>query len=429
MKLKFIFFIILCCALSQTKAQEIYLNRCNQALINTIVEDIFSPPVASRIHVYANIAAYEVLTKKFKSLRPLAGQIKHLKPIPLPTQKVDFSVAAEVAFVETGKKMIYTEYMLDDFLSAELDTWKKSIKDTSLISSSVQYGKAVAAHMIQWLLDDNYTYTRTLERYVLSDSLGAWKPTAPEYMNGLEPNWSMMRSLVSETPDYVRAVPNLAYSEEKSSMYYKNALDVYNTSIKKDSTLIKTALYWDDNPNTAVVNGHLTYFIHKVTPGGHWLKITGQMIRNKKLSEDKAAELYAMVSIGLYEGFLSCWNEKYKSNSVRPETYINRLIDAKWLPLIETPPFPEYTSGHSAVSATASSFLTHFIPQPCPFTDSSQLYLSLAPRKYKSFREASDEASISRFYGGIHYMPSLDNGAKQGREVVQYILKKIKTRQ
>ena len=121
--------------------------------------------------------------------------------------------------------------MLDDFLSAELETWKKSIKDTSLISSSVQYGKAVAAHMIQWLLDDNYTYTRTLERYVLSDSLGAWKPTAPEYMNGLEPNWSMMRSLVSETPDYVRALPNLAYSEEKSSMYYKNALDVYNTSI------------------------------------------------------------------------------------------------------------------------------------------------------------------------------------------------------
>ncbi len=420
--------ILLLACMPRLQAQNHYLNRCQQTLTKVLMEDVFTPPVASRVYVYPQIAAYEVLCFKYKQLRSLSGQIAHLKPLPAADKPVDYSLAAEVAYVQVAKKMIYSEHLLDTFLAQELQLWKAVLKNEALVQQSKEYGLQCANHIIQWLLQDNYTQTRTLERYVLADSLGAWKPTAPEYMNALEPNWQLMRSLVSDRPDYVRAIPNIAYSEDKSSPYYKNALAVYQNSQLRDSNHIRTAQYWDDNPNTAVVNGHLTYFIHKVSPPGHWMSITSQTIYRQKISEDKAAELFAMVAIGLYEGFISCWNEKYQSNAVRPETYINRLIDPKWMPLIETPPFPEYNSGNSVISSSAAAMLTHYLPKPHRFTDSTQLYLSLPVRTFNSYTEASEQASVSRFYGGIHYMPSLDNGLEQGRRVAAFVLKTLKTR-
>ena len=425
----FLFFGFCLSSLQTLKADPYWLNRSLQALTAVVVEDIFTPPVASRVYTYPQIAAYEVLCHKYPSLQPLAGQITHLPALPKPTQKADLSLAAQVAYIEVGKKLVYSEYKLQDFLDTEIMVWKKKNGNkTALLQASIDYGKQAAAHIIQWMQGDRYTYTRTLERYVLADSSGAWKPTAPEYMNALEPNWPLIRSMVADNPGYVRAIPNIPYSEEKTSAYYRNAMAVFEVSREQDSVKIKTALYWDDNPNTAVVNGHLTYFVHKIGPPGHWMAITSQSIYARKLSEDKAAELLAMVSIGLFEGFLSCWNEKYQSNAVRPETYIHRLIDARWMPLIETPPFPEYTSGHSVISASAASMLTHYMPKPHRFTDSTQLYLSLPPRSFPDYLSAAQEASVSRFYGGIHYMPSLDNGHLQGKEVAAYILGRIKTR-
>ncbi|MBL7766278.1 MAG: vanadium-dependent haloperoxidase [Chitinophagaceae bacterium] len=416
--------IALCCVCSDGAAND-YLNRCNLKLLDVIMEDIFSPPVAGRIQVYSNIAAYEVLCLKYNTLHSLSRQITHLQAIPKPTKKIDYAVAAECAFIGVAKKLVYSEHLLDSFLNAEKRYWPKN---PALIQQSTAYAQTVTQYLFEWIKKDHYIETRTMQRYVLNDSLGAWKPTAPEYNNALEPNWPLIRSFVAPRSDYVKAIPNIPYSEDKTSLYYQNALAVYLSDQEKDSSKINTALYWDDNPNTAVVKGHATYFIHKVTPGGHWMKITAQALRKVKANEEQSAEVFTLVSIAIFEGFLSCWAEKFQSNSVRPETYINRLIDAKWLPLIETPPFPEYTSGHSVVSAAASSMLTHFFPKMYPVVDSSQMYLGLAPRTFKSFRDASDQASVSRFYGGIHYMPSLDNGALQGREVTGFILDKIKTR-
>jgi hypothetical protein len=111
---------------------------------------------------------------------------------------------------------------------------------------------------------------------------------------------------------------------------------------------------------------------------------------------------------------------------MRPETYINRLISPQWKSYIETPPFPEYTSGHSVVSSASSTILSGLIKQPYAFTDSSEMYLNMPPRRFKSFREASNEASISRFYGGIHFMPSLTNGIIQGNAVGNFILSRFK---
>lgn len=423
-----LFWFILTVTDAQAQCTE-QLIRANRKLTNAIMEDLFSPPVASRIYLYPNVAAYEILCLKNSSLNSLSAQIIHFKPIPKPENpSVNLSLSATFCFIYVAKKLIYSEYIMDSLLIEEEKLALNEGIQSKTIVESKNYAQQVAEHIFEWMHNDNYTYTRTLHRYILSDSLSAWRPTAPEYANALEPNWPLMRSLVSDVPNYCKAIPNVAYSEDKKSTYYKNALTLYQTSKKLDSAQIKTAFYWDDNPNTAQVNGHLTYYIHKICPPGHWMMITTQSILKRKMTEDDAAELMTMVAISMYEGFLSCWAEKFKSNAVRPETYIHKLIDPLWKPLIETPPFPEYTSGHSVVSAAAATMLTHYLPKPHAFYDSTHLYLNLAPRYYTNFFTAANEASISRFYGGIHYMPSLTNGNKQGRDVSNYILAKLRTR-
>ncbi|MFW5760284.1 MAG: vanadium-dependent haloperoxidase, partial [Cyclobacteriaceae bacterium] len=129
------------------------------------------------------------------------------------------------------------------------------------------------------------------------------------------------------------------------------------------------------------------------------------------------------------DAFISCWDEKYRSSLIRPETYIYRYIDPDWKPLLQTPAFPEYTSGHSVISASAAVVLTELIGENFAFADSSEVDYGLPVRQYRSFYEASDEAAISRLYGGIHYRPACDNGIDQGRKVGNFIMDKISTRE
>ncbi len=406
--------------------KENYLVRCNQKLVDVIMEDLFSPAVASRVKVYPNIAAYEILSKKSGELRSFQGKLTGLDPIPAPMNKVDYSLSALFAFTTVAKKLVYSEHLFKAFEDKEEKNWLIRHKnETALLKNSKEYANKVAQHIIMWIQKDNYDYTRTLSRYVLSDSAGAWVPTSPAYANALEPNWGLMRSLVFDSTNQIKVIPNFPYSEDTSSVYYKNAIAVYNQSLDLDTAKRLTAWYWDDNPNILKSNGHVMYFIHKVSPCGHWVRIASQAIKNRGLNEYETAKVFAILSVGIYEAFIGCWKEKYSSNAVRPETYFNRVISPQWKSYIETPPFPEYSSGHSVTSSTSATILMALIEQPYVFTDSSVMYINLPPRRFNSFREASDQASISRFYGGIHYMPSLDNGIIQGKEIGNFIVEKL----
>ncbi len=407
-----------------------YLVRCNLKLVDIIMEDLFTPAVASRVKVYPNIAAYEILCKSDKRILSLGNRLNQFDGISNPKTKIDYSLSALFAFTTVGKKLVYSEYMFTDFEKSESLKWLKLHKnDTTLLKHSIEYAQTVAQEVIVWMKKDNYDFTRTLSRYVLTDTAGAWIPTGPGYANALEPNWPLMRSFVFDSINMVKAIPNVKYSEDKNSQYYKNAMALYKQSINLDTSKRLIAWYWDNNPNILKSDGHVNYFIHKVSPCGHWIRIAAQAIKNKNMDEYKTAEVFTLLSISIYEAFLSCWIEKYQSNALRPETYINRLISPQWKSYIETPPFPEYTSGHSVISSASATILTALIPQPYAFTDSSEMYINLPPRKFKSFRDASNEASISRFYGGIHFMPSLTNGIIQGKEIGNFILKRFKNTQ
>lgn len=125
------------------------------------------------------------------------------------------------------------------------------------------------------------------------------------------------------------------------------------------------------------------------------------------------------------DAFISCWDEKYRSNLIRPETLINQHIDESWSPLLQTPPFPEYTSGHSVVSGAASEVLTNIFGENFSFDDSTEIPYGLPARSFSSFRNAAKEAAISRVYGGIHYNSAVVEGLTQGKKIGDLVIEKL----
>jgi len=199
-------------------------------------------------------------------------------------------------------------------------------------------------------------------------------------------------------------------------------MDCYNIGKNLDTVQKATALYWDDNPNVSKNIGHLNYFIHKISPGGHWVLIAQQACVQKNIPLEKAAQVYALTSIGIFDAFISCWNEKYTTNLIRPITIINRIVDRNWTPFIQTPPFPEATSGHSVISNAASEILTSLLGDHIAFTDRIEIPFGQGTRSFNSFYEASVQSSTSRVYGGIHYPETARISVQHGRTIGKHVI-------
>ena len=122
---------------------------------------------------------------------------------------------------------------------------------------------------------------------------------------------------------------------------------------------------------------------------------------------------------------ISGWDEKYRSERIRPETVINQYLDDTWRPVLQTPPFPEYTSGHSVASGAASTMLTYLFGDDFAFDDDTETYFGLPVRSFESFDAAAEEAAISRLYGGIHYIDACEIGLRQGRGIGDFIVGKV----
>ena len=171
-------------------------------------------------------------------------------------------------------------------------------------------------------------------------------------------------------------------------------------------------------------NINIEFGLKKISPGGHWIGIAGIVCKKAKFPLDKTIFTHTILAITLHDAFIACWDEKYRSERVRPETVINRNIDKFWSPLLQTPPFPEYVSGHSVVSTASAEILSIIFGENFRYRDTTEREYGLKTRKYKSFRQAASEACISRLYGGIHYIDAIDEGEWQGTQVAKYILEK-----
>ena len=397
----------------------------------TMVHDIFSPPVASRIYVYPNIAAYEIIAQNNPNYNSLHNQIQGFEPIPkVENEKVNLKLAAIVAHIEVSSRLIFTQEILNKYRDSLFLEYGKM--NSTEFENSKTYGLKVADHIMSWVIKDQYKETRTMEKFAVEiGNESRWQPTPPNYMGGIEPHWNKIRTLVLDSASQFMPSRHPEFSMDKNSVFYKQLVEVYETgqAIRKEgdqSEKLKIAQFWDCNPFVAVSTGHLTMASKKITPGGHWIGITKIACQQSKYNFDDTVYAYTKTSLGIFDAFISCWDEKYRSNLIRPETLINNHIDKDWKPLLQTPPFPEYPSGHSVASGAASTILTSIFGDNFKYTDNTEVSYGLPKRDFTSFNQAADEAAISRLYGGIHYRAAIDNGLEQGRKLGNYVVTKIK---
>lgn len=407
-----------------------YLHKSVKAVTDIIVHDIFSPPVASRIYAYISVAGYEAARHQDSTLVSLAGQLHGLTPLPQPVkgQEYCFQLASVQALLKAARMFVFSEDMLDEFHTRAIAEFKNSSIPEDVFERSIHYGDTVAAHILKWSTGDNYKQTRSFPKYSIEEHPHTWKPTPPAYMDAIEPHWNKIRTFVIDSASQFRCVPPIPFSTDTTSAFYKTAQEVYQVGKHLTEEQKEIARFWDCNPFVLNVRGHAMFATKKISPGGHWMNITHVACATAKADFAQAAEAYALVALSLADGFISCWDEKYRSRVLRPETYINRYIDENWMPLLQTPPFPEYTSGHSVISAAAATALTHTFGESFAFTDSTEVEFGLAVRNFNSFYAASGEAAQSRLYGGIHYRPANENGITMGKAVGDFIVDRIHTR-
>ena len=407
-----------------------YLHRAIKQVTDVIVHDVYSPPVASRTYAYITVAAYEAARNENAGCLSLAGQLHQLTPFDAPDahKQYCFSLSAVNAILLTGKTMVISEELVEDFRKKILEEFMATGMPQEVFDNSVEYGKKIADHILAWAAQDNYKQTRAYPKYTVTDDNESWKPTPPAYMKAIEPYWNRIRTFAVDSAAQFKPLPATVFSADKNSSFYKEAVEVQNTGLHLTAEQTAIANFWDCNPFKMNINGHVMYATKKISPGGHWINITRLACRQAHADLVHSAEDYACLSVTLADAFISCWDEKYRSRVIRPETYINRYISESWMPLLQTPPFPEYTSGHSVVSAAAAVILSRFFGDNFVYTDSTETEFDIPVRHFTSFRQAAAEAAISRLYGGIHYMPAIKNGLLEGEAIGKFISGKLKTR-
>jgi membrane-associated phospholipid phosphatase len=293
-----------------------------------------------------------------------------------------------------------------------------------VIEASQELANHYSSRMLKYAKADKYNQISRFVRYSPEKKPGFWYPTPPGYFPAVEPYFSKIRSFNLRDSSFIQSLCQIKpqpYSEDKSSEFYQMTKEVLESG--KTENHQKIAAFWDCNPFALSENGHLLIAMKKISPGAHWMGIAGIACQMKKVPFGQGLLVRTALSVGLMDAFWICWKRKYETNRIRPETAIRQLIDPTWKPFLQTPPFPEFPSGHSTVSTTAAIILTHFFGDNFAYVDTVEMRYGIDARPFKSFKLAAEEAAISRLYGGIHFMDGITAGQQQGRLLGEHLVK------
>lgn len=376
-----------------------------------------SPPVASRAFGYLGVAMYESLAGP--NLRSLAGQVNGLTPVPLRPAGLDdaavlhgaLTLAVNDCFGNTGPTGQRALKVMEEKLGAKVSSGIPA----DVAAASIAYGQAVATHVLTWAGSDGGAVVENMgfpQEWPKPERPSQWVPTTVlvrMQQAPLLPEWGNNRPFAMPDGASCGLPPPPEYSEEPGSAFYLEAMEVYETvrNLTDEQRLI--ARFWSDDPMLSP------------TPPGHWISIAMEILQEQNAPADRRAEVLALLSMSVSDAFIACWQAKYEYDLLRPVTYIKRVIDKSWEPILITPPFPEYPSGHSTQSGAAQAVLTHLFGDNFAFTDRTHVDEGLGERSFPSFKAAADEAGISRLYGGIHFRAAIERGLTQGECVAGHV--------
>lgn len=405
---------------SKLTSDPILFSKTVKRLNDIVLENNFPPMIASRNYVYASIAAYECIVAGHDDYRSLAGQIRHMPqmPRPAPGTKYDYRLSSLLAFTKVGNAVTFPEGSMMGYYDELVEKADDAGMPEEVLENSIAFADTIFKSVMAWSKKDNYAQTRSANKYTVTDEDGRWVPTPPSYTSAIEPHWNEIRTMALDSAKECKPVPPPVYSiKDTTSMYFRSLMQVMHAGDSLTEEQKHIADFWDDNPFKMNVSGHVMFATKKFSPGGHWMNIVGIAAERANADFNTTVYAYAKTAIALFDGFISCWDEKYRSNTIRPETVINKYYNPEWRPHLQTPPFPAYISGHSVISAAAGEVMTDIFGDNFVYTDTSETEFGIAPRSFTSFHEAAWEASISRMYGGIHYYFDLVEGNKIGRQI------------
>ena len=396
------------------KPQEVLRNWYSLSLELVRHTATYSPPVASRSFAYLGIIAYEAIASGSDEQQTLAGQLNGLTPVPsretgktydnTVVLQAALAFSAQQLFANTGPTGQRVLASMEAKLRAEV---AKEVPE-EVVARSEAYGRAVAEHILGWSQSDGGAVVENMGfpmRYELTKGPAHWVPTSVVVQQQLPllPDWGKNRTFAMPNGASCPLPAPPEYSEDKASAFYKEALEVFDAKANLTPEQRAIARFWSDDPMLSP------------TPPGHWISIALQIIDRDNVDIEKSVDVLARLGVTLADSFIGCWDAKFQYDLLRPVTYIRRLIDKKWESLINTPPFPEYPSGHSTQSGAAAEVLTAFFGENFAFEDATHKKDALKPRQFKSFWDAANEAGISRLYGGIHFRAAIERGLDQGR--------------
>lgn len=376
------------------------------------------PPAAARVYAYVAVAGYEALVGGMPRHRSLGGRLNDFEPSPRG-RGVDWEISANEAMGVVAQAMFADR---SEASRAALEAHRSAVgaalserAPRGLIARSVRHGVAVGDHVAARSMRDRYAETRGLP-FTPPVGPSLWVPTPPNFGTSIEPHWGQVVSFALASNDECRPERPVPYSEEVGSSFWEQAKTVHDTVAGLTDEQRATALFWRDNPDGSTG-----------LPSGHWMLTACAASVELGLDLGRTAEVLALTGIALADGFTSCWTEKYESNLLRPVTYIRRVIDSGWASPVNSPAFPEYTSGHSVGSGAAAGVLTALLGD-VTYVDDVGVQNGYPLRTFTSFAQAAEEAAISRLYGGIHYPMGITAGLAQGADVATKVLERTRRR-
>ncbi len=384
----------------------------------------FRPPVAARTYGILGIIGYETALTVYPDQISFASKYLHLPPDEYPANTpFNVDIALNAAYAEAGK-LLYLNARKDYLMQLQdkeemiFEQYKTSNYQSD--SMSAEYGKLIARKIVEWSSLDSIAHLAQFRVYngefKKSELPGLWKD---DHHPPLLPEWGKCKTLIQTNNQYESPYP-LTYSEDRSSLYSRQFLEVYSVRGQLNQENRWIGEFWSDD-------------LHGLTfsAASRWISIANQALIKENLSLDISLETMLKSGIALYDAAIICWRMKYKHLVLRPSTYINSLIDPNWHPVIDNPHFPAYPSGHSAFGAAAATVLESMLGHQFEMYDKSHIgrnEFNGKPRYFKSFREMANENAFSRILMGVHTRMDCDEGLRLGNsignQVIQIELKK-----
>ncbi|MFO0922935.1 MAG: phosphatase PAP2 family protein [Pirellulales bacterium] len=382
----------------------------NDEALAAIRQASTAPPVASRGLAMLHIAMFDALSAIDRQYEPFA-----IKATASPT------TSREAAMATAAHTILVS---LFPTRQAQFDTHLQNdlalIVDGKAETDGKALGKNVADQIIALRSTDGAS---TPVAYTPQTGPGAWQPTPPANAAALLPQWAnlkpfAMTSASQFSPDDIPALTSTEYAAAFDEV--KSLGSSTSTTRTEDQTRI--ALFWANGAGTA-------------TPPGHLNLIAQTVSEQKGISLADNARLFAMLNVAMADAAIMAWNTKYDTEFWRPITAIRAadtdgnaatVADTSWAPLITTPPFPSYVSGHASFSGAAAAVLKSFFgTDNISFVAASE-NAAVPARSFTSFSQAAQESADSRLYGGIHWRFDNEDGLTAGTALGQFVTTKFR---